>query len=55
MMRMYFQEKKYKKPPNPIYKVANIPLPQTSVSSNKLSMSLVLAAPSSGCGSCGLR
>lgn len=52
MMRMNFHEKGYKKPENPIYKsIATASVSPKAARPHQ--MSLVLAAPSPGCGSCG--
>lgn len=52
MMQMQFHEKKYRKPPNPIFKSpANTA--STTTADAGIRLSLVLAAPSPGCGSCG--
>ena len=51
MMRMSFHEKIYKKPENPIYKSATASVSPKVTRPQRLS--LVLAAPSPGCSSCG--
>jgi len=49
---MNFHEKGYKKPENPIYKsIATASVSPKAARPHQ--MSLVLAAPSPGCGSCG--
>jgi len=56
MMRMSFHEKNYKKPENPIYKSATTVSASATVSpkaARPQRLSLVLAAPSPGCSSCG--
>ena len=53
MMRMNFHEKGYKKPENPIYKSIATASASVSKAARPQQLSLVLAAPSPGCGSCG--
>lgn len=51
LQRMQFQDKKYNKPPNPIFQERKVAAPPIRVRS-ALPLSLVLAAPSASCGSC---
>jgi hypothetical protein len=53
MMRMNFHEKGYKKPENPIYKSVVPATASEPKAARPQQLSLVLAAPSPGCGSCG--
>lgn len=49
LQRMQFQDKKYNKPPNPIFQERKFAAPRVR---SALPLSLVLAAPSASCGSC---